>query len=88
MFHENFFIRSKPFNINTFLNFWLRINLLTVSVIDFILLGLKYNAASPAISGKELELLMAIGHPQLNDSRIGIPNPSYKEGYTNIIAFL
>ena len=46
----------------------------------------KYIAAGPAISWKQLFLFNNTRQPQENASNIGIPNPSYNEGYINAIA--
>jgi hypothetical protein len=64
------------------------ITFLIVSAIDRVSVGSKYAAAFPATSGKELDLLTIAGHPQANDSSMGIPNPSYREGKINARAFL
>jgi hypothetical protein len=61
---------------------------LTDENIDISSYGSKYSVPLPAISGNELVLLQTKGQPQANDSKIGIPNPSYKDGNTNNVAFL
>ena len=51
-------------------------------------IGLKYKAASPAISLKVSILLKTTGHSQEKASKIGIPKPSLNDGKTKAKACL
>ena len=50
--------------------------------------GLKYLGAEPPTSGNDDEFEQATAHPANIASRIGIPKPSYKDGYTKQVAWL
>lgn len=52
----------------------------TDCLISSSLLGLKYDTASAPTSGKHVAFEIHAGQPLVNDSKIGIPNPSYFEG--------